>query len=130
MQDEIRTITLMVPAEEEVEGGREIARFEDRGGGEVQSEAVKDLIRRVFPRPVPVELDKVKAGLEKSLKDVRGLMADLQRQSAEADGWDLKGISVSFAIDAHGTVGFATAGIQASIQIEFSPRPHPYLPAA
>jgi hypothetical protein len=50
---------------------------------------------------------------------MKQVFADLKRPSI--DGWKVEHINVGLSISAEGSVGVATAGVEASIEIGFAP---------
>jgi hypothetical protein len=102
-----RQVTLIVPlAETQPPAG-------DRAGG--QTHSLKSIAINLAAKAVSE--DALREGLEAALGQVRTLFANLRTQAVE--GWQVESLSVSLAITAEGSVGVATAGAEASIEVTF-----------
>jgi hypothetical protein len=73
--------------------------------------------RLLWHRPKDVPLDTLKKSLERTQAEIDELLAGV-RQSTVA-GYRLSSIEVSLAISAEGSIGVATAGVEASIALSF-----------
>ena len=73
--------------------------------------------RLFWHRPKEVPLDTLKKSLESTQAEIDELLAGV-RQSTVA-GYRLNSIEVSLAISAEGSIGVATAGVEASIALSF-----------
>lgn len=111
MADETQKIMLIVatPA-----GGQETR---DRGGGETHS--LKTLFTGAVAKAVPIDPGKLRADIGDCLAKLKQVFADLKRPSI--DGWSVENVTVGLSISAEGSVGVATAGVEASIEIAFAP---------
>lgn len=88
----------------------------DREGGETNA----NFIRKFFKNEEPVDIDKIKYNLDQCLDGIRDIMTDLKQRVL--DGWQLDGVSISLAVSAEGSIGIATAGVEASIEVSFKPK--------
>jgi hypothetical protein len=89
----------------------------DRGGGETHS--FPGFITNTVSRAVEVDPELLRANIIKSLDQMKQIFAKLKGPTVP--GWKVQGISVGLTISAEGSVGVATAGVEASIEIEFAP---------
>ena len=89
----------------------------DRLGG--QTHALGSVADRIMDKAVPIDLDKLRSEINKCLAQMKEVFADLKRPSI--DGWKVEQVNVGLAISAEGSVGFATAGVEASVEIRFAP---------
>ena len=89
----------------------------DRGGGETHS--LRGFFGGTVAKAVEVDPDKFRADIDKCLAQMKQVLADLKRPSI--DGWKVEHINVGLSISAEGSVGVATAGVEASIEIGFAP---------
>lgn len=112
MADETQKIMLIVatPAAGEQEKT-------DRGGGEAHS--LKSFFTGVMAKAVPIDPGKLRADIGDCLAQLKQVFADLKRPSI--DGWSVENVTVGLSISAEGSVGVATAGVEASIEIAFAP---------
>lgn len=99
-------VTLIVPA-------NSVPATGDRGGG--QTHSLQSIVRNVTSKAVSEET--LRSGLESALKQVRTVVANLHSQAVE--GWQVESLSVSLAVTAEGSVGVATVGAEASIEVTF-----------
>ena len=67
---------------------------------------------------VEVDSAKLRADIDKCLGQMKQVFADLKRPAI--DGWKVEHINVGLTISAKGSVGVATAGVEASIE-SFAP---------
>lgn len=89
----------------------------DRGGGEMHSLPGK-IIDKVIDKVV--DIDKVKSSLETCINQVNTLLQDIKLKIVE--NWELNEITISLSISGEGSVGFATAGVEAGIEVTISPK--------
>ena len=68
-------------------------------------------------RPKDVDLSKLKEGLQRVQKQIDGLLAQVNQPSAA--GFKLQSVEVALAITAEGSIGVATAGVEASVALTF-----------
>jgi hypothetical protein len=114
MPQKKRKITLIVPAE--FTGTYEA---EDRAGGETHGlKEIKETIKGWFTVDQTIDASEVKKNIKKCLEEVNLLIKDIKYE--EVDGWAPEGISVALAISSEGSIGIATAGVEASFEISFS----------
>jgi hypothetical protein len=90
--------------------------FPDRKGGELNS----GLIKKLVGFEEKIDVDKIKTNLDDCLSGIGDVLSDL-RQKAMA-GWELESVTVSLAVSAEGSIGIATAGVEASIEVSFAPK--------
>jgi hypothetical protein len=105
-----RELTLIVVGQETAERTRG-----DRGGGELQSRG--PLLGKFFAKKGTVEISRVKGQLDSTLAQTRDLLESVENQTFGE--WGLNEITVGLAITAEGTIGVATAGVEASIELKF-----------
>ena len=86
----------------------------DRKGGETHSlrSAVAGLAK------VDIDPDLLGRNLDRCLGQVEGLLVDLAKRTVK--GWAIENISVSLAVSAEGSIGIATGGLEASIEVSFA----------
>jgi hypothetical protein len=89
----------------------------DRGGGETHS--LKSFFSGKLTKVTEIDPDKLRVDIGKCLAQMKQVFADLKRPSI--DGWKVEHINVGLSISAEGSVGVATAGVEASIEIGFAP---------
>jgi len=68
-------------------------------------------------RPKDVDLDKLKDNLARVQGQVDGLLASVA--ASKASGFRLTSVEVGLAISAEGSIGVATAGLEASLSLSF-----------
>lgn len=108
-EDKIKLIVAEVPVITEDE--------DDRGGGETHS--LKSFFGGKLTKVTEIDPEKLRADISKCLAQMKQIFADLQRPAIQ--GWKVEHINVGLTISAEGSVGVATAGVEASIEIEFAP---------
>lgn len=89
----------------------------DRGGGETHS--LRGFFGGAVAKAVEIDPEKLRADIGKCLGQMKQVFADLQRPAIV--GWKVEHINVGLSISAEGSVGVATAGVEASIEIGFAP---------
>jgi hypothetical protein len=89
----------------------------DRGGGETHS--LRSFFGGTVAKAVEIDPAKLRADIDKCLGQMKQMFADLKRPTI--DGWKVEHINVGLTISAEGSVGVATAGVEASIEIGFAP---------
>jgi hypothetical protein len=67
-----------------------------------------------------IDIDTLKKNLDDTLSGVSQLFSDLQQKAVA--GWELEGVTVSLSISAEGSIGIATAGVEAGIEVSFTPK--------
>jgi hypothetical protein len=65
----------------------------------------------------PLDFSKAKENFKKSIENINELLRDVKKEAVE--GWEMEGVKVSLAISAEGSIGIATAGVEASFEITF-----------
>ncbi|QHE87604.1 Pepco domain-containing protein [Hydrogenophaga sp. BPS33] len=69
---------------------------------------------------VEVDAEKLRKNLEEAITKLDGALAKLPQ--AVSKNWKIENISVGLSVSAEGSVGIATAGVEASIEVTFSPK--------
>jgi len=112
MSNSAKKIKLIVSGQE----GRE-AQTKDRAGGETHG--LTDWAKR---KASEVEIDT--ENLKKNIQETLGSIDDVLREVAHnfSENWKLESISVGLSVSAEGSVGIATAGVETSIEVSFSPK--------
>ncbi len=72
-------------------------------------------IRSLFSTAKPAPLDKMKSDLEKLAANI-GIIAEVI-QTKQIGKFKMKSVEVGLAISGEGSIGFATAGVEASITL-------------
>ena len=67
-----------------------------------------------------VNEDVLRQNLDAAIQQLQGVLRDAAKRAIE--GWRLESITVSFAVSAEGSIGVATAGMEAGIEVTFSPK--------
>lgn len=88
----------------------------DRGGG--QTHSLRTLLGGAA-KVVEIDPEKLRGDIDKCLAQMKQVFADLKHPAI--DGWKVDHINVGLSVSAEGSVGVATAGVEASIEIGFSP---------
>jgi hypothetical protein len=89
----------------------------DRGGG--QTHSLRGFFGGAVTKVTEIDPEKLRDEVNKCLDKMKQVFADLQRPSIE--GWKVEHINVGLSISAEGSVGVATAGVEASIEVGFAP---------
>jgi hypothetical protein len=110
MKDRDETIALIVPPA--TQSAQEI----DRLGGE--ETGFKETLQNVFSGVVPVEKSDLKASLHHLLSNLREVIGDVS--SLDMKDWRISDIEIGLTINAEGTVGIATAGMESSLKIKYT----------
>jgi hypothetical protein len=92
--------------------GREVSELELRG------ERWNGFVAHIKPKRKDVNLDDVKADLDRVQGQIDTLLAGIQAHDSER--FRLSQVEVSLAVSAEGSIGVATAGIQAGIALTFA----------
>lgn len=112
MSNSTNKIKLIISGQDEREG-----QMKDRAGGETHG-----LTEWVQGKAKEVEIDaeKLKTNIRETMKKIDEV---LQEVTDDFTGkWKLESISVGLSISAEGSVGIATAGVETSIEVSFSPK--------
>jgi hypothetical protein len=102
-------LTLII-ADDAPARGSERGRQEVRGPGSV--------LRKIIPRKKEVDLAAVAADLERTQKEIDALLGKIKVHGS--GGFRLMEVEVSLAISAEGSIGVATAGVEAGIALTFA----------
>jgi len=89
----------------------------DRGGGEPHS--LRGFFGGAVTKATEIDPAKLRDEVNKCLEKMKEVFADLQRPSIQ--GWKVEHINIGLSISAEGSVGVATAGVEASIEVGFAP---------
>ncbi|MCK4830286.1 hypothetical protein KA005_81965 [bacterium] len=89
--------------------------IKDRGGGEMHG--LKEVVSYLFSKK-PVDPEKLMNNLQNCLEQVGGVLSNLGESITE--GWELEGVSVGLAINAEGSVGIATVGVETTVEVNFT----------
>ena len=73
----------------------------------------------VIGQAVSIDAGLIRANIDQCLAQVKQVFVNLQQPSV--NGWQVENITVGLTITAQGSVGIATAGVEASLQITFTP---------
>jgi hypothetical protein len=103
------TITIIVEESATLAGGGS----SDKGGGQTHS------LSTFFKKAVPKEIDGdvLRQNVNRFLDKFQATLGDVKQRSI--DGWDLEDMKVSLAVTAEGSVGVATLGMEAGIELTF-----------
>jgi hypothetical protein len=85
---------------------------------EVRGKTWDAIVARVKPSQTHVDLTKVKGDLDRVQGQIDSLLAGLRAK--DSDRFRLAQVEVSLAVSAEGSIGVATAGVQAGIALTFS----------
>jgi hypothetical protein len=109
--DKSKYVILMVPS------SHETLELADRGIAEthVLKDTVRELVveRRVDP-------EKLRLNIEQSIGQVGEIFSTAEQKVSEL--WEIQSVSVGLTINADGSVGIASAGVKASLEVTFAPR--------
>ena len=114
MQKQVRTedVVLMV---RDIEISEAQIPITDRGGGQVHG--LKEVVGHLI-REKGVNRGKLSDNLQNCLGQVGSVLSSLGEGIAE--GWELEGVSVGLAINAEGSVGIATVGVETAVEVNFT----------
>jgi hypothetical protein len=111
LSDKAKYVSLMVRS------SHETLELADQGIAEnhVLKDTVKELVeeRRVDP-------EKLRVNIDQSMIQVGEILSAVGQKVSES--WDIKNVSVGLSINAEGSVGIATAGVKASLEVTLTPR--------
>ena len=103
------TLTLIVPGEVAVgDAERKPEDFEEHA---------IPVIGRLFHGSKEVDIGKLQASLEKAQDQIDALLKKVRKSTVS--GYRLSSIEVSLAISAEGSIGVASAGVEASLSLSF-----------
>jgi hypothetical protein len=112
MTDSSDTITLIVPDHARPTG-------ESLDSGKPVTHAVPGRPAEIVTQAVAIDAALIRENIDKCLAQLKQVFANLEEPSI--DGWSVGTITVGLAVTAQGSVGVATAGIQAVLEIAFKP---------
>lgn len=98
-----------------IEQGDALAK--DREGGETHG--MKEFFQRKASE-IKIDADELKRNIEETINKITDTLKDVGQ--TVSDNWKLDSISIGLSISAEGSVGIATAGVETSIEVSFSPR--------
>jgi hypothetical protein len=107
------TLTLIVSEGTLVTGDNEVR-------GERSDAEVRGIISQLKPRRKDVNLEDVKSDLDRVQAQIDTLLAGVG--SHDNERFRLSSVEISLAISAEGSIGVATAGVQAGISLTFARR--------
>ena len=113
MTNENSKITLIVAGKKDMKD----VPAQDRMGGTTHG-MKEDILKKASE--IEIDADVLKKNLEKTIKKVAETLIDVG--DSISDNWKLDGISVGLSISAEGSIGIATAGVETSIEVSFSPK--------
>jgi hypothetical protein len=90
----------------------------DRAGG--KEHGMKEFIQRKANETIEIDVDELKSNIEETISKIAGTLHDVGQ--TVSDNWKLDGISIGLSLSAEGSVGIATAGVETSIEVSFSPK--------
>jgi hypothetical protein len=67
-----------------------------------------------------IDIGTLKKNLDDTMSGVSQLFSDLQQKAVT--GWELDGVTVSLSISGDGSIGIATAGVEAGIEVSWRPK--------
>jgi len=105
-----QTVTLIVQDTTVATGE---GQYPDKAGG--QTHSLTTIFRRVAPKEIDAEA--LRKNLNACLDKVQATLTEMKQRTI--DGWDLEGVTVSLAITAEGSVGVATVGMEAGMEVTF-----------
>lgn len=91
---------------------------EDRAGGETHGAITGYIQKKAVEIDVDVEI--IKNNIENTITKINGILMDVSQ--TVSDNWEMEGITIGLSLSAEGSVGFATAGIETSIEVSFTPK--------
>lgn len=109
--DKPKHVLLMVP------GSIEILELAD--GGDAEPHVLKDAVRELAIER-RVDPEKLRLNIEQSMSQVGEIFSTAEQKVGEL--WEIQSVSVGLSINAEGSVGIATAGLKASLQVTLAPR--------
>lgn len=112
MSDSKNKITLMIPG-----ASRGELSYEDRGGGEEYSlrEAA-----RLITATKEIDAETIEKHIDGIIGQIHGILGKIS--SKVTGNWKVQNISVGLSLNAEGSIGIATAGVETSIEICFTPK--------
>ncbi len=111
MSDSKNKITLMIPA------SRSELSYEDRGGGEEYG--LRDAIRLITTTK-EIDSETIEKHIGGIISQIDGILGKIS--NTVTGNWKVQNISVGLSLNAEGSIGIATAGVETSIEISFSPK--------
>ena len=112
MSNNTQKIKLIVSGEVE----REV-QSKDRAGGETHG--LTDWVQRKASE-IEIDTEKLKKNIQQTLGSIDHVLREVAHDFS--DNWKLDSISVGLSVSAEGSVGIATAGVETSIEVSFSPK--------
>lgn len=112
MSNHKNKITLMIPG-----SPSQPKEYEDRLGGE--QNGFKEVIQRITGTK-DIDSETLKKNIERTIDQIDGILDKIGSKLTSA--WKVESICVGLSVNAEGSIGIATAGIETSIEISFSPK--------
>ena len=88
--------------------------IKDRKGG--KTHGLKETVHHLFSKK-PVDPETLKNNLQNCIEQVGSVLSNLGDSITE--GWEFDGVSVGLAINAEGSVGIATVGVETTVEVNF-----------
>lgn len=111
MSNDPNQITLIIPA-----SSGQTSESEDRAGGQLHG--MQEWIPRLTSAAIKSE--ELGKNLKSTLSQVDKILASVEKTLRSE--WKVESIAVGLSITAEGSIGIATAGVETSIEISFSPK--------
>jgi hypothetical protein len=80
---------------------------------------LKDTVRELVVER-RVDPEKLRLNIEQSMGQVGEIFSTAEQKVSEL--WEIQSVSVGLTINADGSVGIASAGVKASLEVTFAPR--------
>ena len=90
---------------------------QDRGGGETHG--MKEVLQKIVGQK-NVDPETIKRNIEECMSQISEVLSKVSQNVTE--NWKLGSVSVGLSINAEGSIGIATAGVETSIEISFVPK--------
>lgn len=89
----------------------------DRGGGEPHG-LFKNTVIKTIEKTIDPQI--MKQSFENCLEQTKQLLENAAKKISE--GWEIESINLSFAVNGEGSIGLATVGVEAGIEITLIPK--------
>jgi hypothetical protein len=108
--DKPKKVVIMVPS------SHEPLELADRGSAETH--VLKNSARELVVKR-SVDSEKLRLNIEQSMTQIGEILSTAGQKVSEA--WEIKSISVGLSVDSEGSVGIASAGVESSLEVTFTP---------
>ena len=112
MSNREKKIKLIISGQEDGEG-----QMTDRAGGETHGLA--EWTQRKA-KEVEIDAEKLRNNIQETLGTIDKVLREVTHDFTEK--WKLESFSIGLSVSAEGSVGIATAGVETSIEVSFSPK--------